>query len=215
MIARMIYTNRNTETVDFITNGPLHDDCVAEADMVYWGWRDWIRRYMPSEFRMTSGVAKGIRSVEARILTAASVANDMDALRRRLVTHNILDPATDQIVLPDALWCADEKGFNDEKLSGAATVCTVGGSQPTGNIGKILRHISVLTAVSASGRAAPPAVVMAGANYHEKWNNLWPEATIDATPRGSFTARTFVVLLAETFIKMIRETMAEQLPADQ
>ena len=109
-----------------------------------------------------------------------------------------------QVEHPHLLYCADEKGFNDENLAGQSAVVTAGNANATAQHSKTLRHISVLTFASAAGEVAPPAVVVSGTMWHPDWQKIWPEAVVTASPRGSFTGEIFVKLAAETFIYHIR-----------
>ena len=111
-----------------------------------------------------------------------------------------------QITKPSHFWFLDEKGLNDESMKSFTAVTTRGNQNPTTQHGHTLSHISVLNIISASGEVARPAVVVARKQYHPEWEALWPEAVLDNSEKGSFTAVSFVQLLADTFIDHVRSS---------
>ena len=213
-ISHMIAVNRGLSPTTQGEDMVFTEAQCEEATGVYLRWRKWVAANMPSDYRLSSRVHKGVRQIEVAVLTPGLVERDLESLRQMLLRHGIMDP-TGNIVVPNALWACDEKGFNDDKLAGSMGLTTKGGGRPSSAIGKALRHISVLTTVSASGLACPAAVTLAGSMYHEKWASLWPEAHLEATPKGSFTSRTFVVLLAETFCKHLRAVATDVVSPEQ
>ena len=104
------------------------------------------------------------------------------------------------------MWCADEKGFNDEVVAGSSSVHTAGNTNPTIQHAKSIRHLTTLSFISASGEASPPAVIVSGSYYHPDWKKIWPEAKIACNPKGSMTGALFVELVAESFVHHIRVT---------
>lgn len=184
------------------------------TDAIYLDWRDWVRKNtLDSSFIIkTVKKAKALKQIEANALTRENLAAEMDRLEAFLRRHKIaeFDPASGKttVTQPDRLWCCDEKGYNDEQLSGHTCLVTAGCVNPTSQHSKSTRHISVLSCVSAAGEAAPPAVVLTGTSWHPDWKVIWPNAVCAATSKGSFTAELFVRLIAESFVEHVRTVKA-------
>ena len=104
--------------------------------------------------------AKALRQIEATSLTREGVEAEFDRLSALLHRRSIadFDKSTGEvsIVATDRLWCCDEKGYNDESMSGQVVLVTVDNQNVTTQHSKSLKHISVLSFVSAAGEAAPP-----------------------------------------------------------
>ena len=187
-----------------------HTECT---DAIYFDWRDWVRKnVVDSGFHIkTSTKAKALRQIEANALTRENLAAEFDRLEGLLRRHGIAvfdkESGKLNVTQPDRLWCTDEKGYNDDRLSGHTCIVTADCENPTSQHSKSLRHISVLTCISAAGEAAPPAIVLCGSSWHPDWKVIWPTAVCAATTKGSFTAELFVQLIAETFVHHVRVTL--------
>jgi len=183
------------------------------TDKIYFDWRDWVRKNVAdsSLFIKTSSKAKALRQIEANALTRENLAAEFDRLEGLLRRQGIavFDKESGQVTItePSRLWCTDEKGFNDDRLSGHTCIVTADYQNPTSQHSKSIKHISVLTCLNAAGEAAPPAVVLSGSQWHPDWKAIWPAAVCAATPKGSFNGELFVQLIAETFVHHVRVTL--------
>jgi len=191
------------------------DGARAEcSDALYADWRDWVRKnVVDSNFTIkTSKKAKALRQIEANALTRENLAAEQIRLEALLRRHGIgkFDASTGKMTIqePQRLWCTDEKGYNDDSLSGHTCLVTSGCSNPTSQHAKSVKHISILSCVCADGTAAPPAVVLSGASWHPDWKAIWPLAVCAATPKGSLNGELFVQLIAETFVHHVRVTLS-------
>ena len=112
-----------------------------------------------------------------------------------------------RIVKPSHFWQADEKGVNDESMAKCRLLRSWAAGGATADVGRGIRHMSVLTFACADGGVAPPCVVVAGKKYHPDMAQLWPEALITSHEKGSFTAELWVETLVSCFAKHIRGTL--------
>lgn len=179
---------------------------------MYVAWRHWLAKEQgASGLRiLTHRKVKPVRSVEAMTLTPNTVFVSYQELRSRLRHRGIvtMDNVGNLTVgRPELLWCTDEKGFNDEALNGLQVLSCASCKQANGAVSRGLRHVTVLSCVSAAGEAAPPAVVMSSKSFHPDWQILWPEAHFAYSERGSVTKLSFVELMANAFCKHIRQTL--------
>lgn len=186
-------------------------DVHAAASLnMYIDWREWVRKKVsdPGLHISSSKRARALRQIEANSLTKEATLAEYDRLqailRRRNIAHFDVEEGRLVIDHPELLWACDEKGFNDERMSGQAVLHTSAVSNVSAQHSKSLRHVSVLSFVSAAGGRSTPAVVVAGKQWHRDWEKIWPGAVIAASPRGSFTGPLFVQLMAESFVHYVR-----------
>ena len=90
-------------------------------------------------------------------------------------------------------------------MCGTSVVHTKGNPEPSTQHGKNIKHVTAPSFVSASGEAAPPAVVATGTLHQPDWEKIWPEATFACNPKASVTGPLWVELTASTFVKHIRQ----------
>jgi len=204
-IAKFMAVNSGIQVSDYVEMEEMDEDTARRAANAYRSWLTWVHDNMPEGYRIQSKIARTVKAVEAAAMTPASVQAELNEIRELLVRHNIMCPESSEITKPHLLWCLDEKGLNDERLSAARLLYTRAAKMSCAATARQLRHLSVLSCVSASGLAAPAGVVLSGHRYHPKWSELWPEAVIHCTPKGSFTARNFVEVLGETLIPFLRD----------
>ena len=185
---------------------------------VYVAWRDWQVRHLkdPAGRISCSRRVRSMQSESANSVTKAGVFQCQSKLAARLRWAGIaeLDSHGDVVIThPERFWQCDEKGFNDESLSGGRALKSHCNSQAVAQVARALRHVSVLTFVSAAGQCCPASVVMAGKSFHSDWNRLWPDARIACAPRGSFVAATFVEMMVSCFCKHVREALGLEGPS--
>jgi len=186
------------------------DVSATASDHMYLDWRDWVRKHVSDTgFRIgSSKKARALRQIEANALTKENAEREYDRLEALLRRRGIAvyDCHDSKLVVtdPSRIWCCDEKGFNDEVMSGKSVVVTKDNDNVTFQHSKSLKHISVLSFISGDGSAAPPAVVLSGQRWHPDWKTIWPEAITSCTKKGSFNAELFVQMVAESFVHHVR-----------
>ena len=181
----------------------------AQVSETYYYWRQWTQKNIEDSSLHMSSKRKAacLRQVEAEALTRERVHREFQVLAGRVQRRGLAETDSyGNLVIKDAarFWCADEKGFNDESMQGQRVLATAENKNVHVRHGRHLKHISVLTFISASGERAPPAVVMSGSLWHPDWQALWPESKCAATPKGSFNSELFVQMTAETFVHHVR-----------
>ena len=138
--------------------------------------------------------ARGLRDIEAKVLTKQSTQAQYDELKEMLLRRGMMS-ADCTLLRPQCFWVADEKGVNDESSKNQQILRTKANCKPSTAISKTLLHVPVLTMANASGEACSPAVVMAGEKYHPLWEQSWPNAYIDVSSKGSFPSCVFTEAL--------------------
>ena len=181
---------------------------------VYRGWRKWVAASIedPLQRLVSASSARCLRATEAKCLTWFSVRHCQSRLRELMIKRDIATLDKDgelHIHAPERLWCCDEKGFNDDSMAAAAALTPAGVKATVPNRRRCDISQCFLVSVLLDWPALP-AVMLCGKQWHPEWCTLWPESVTDFSERASFTAESFVKLLADPFIKHIRVTLALQ-----
>jgi hypothetical protein len=181
----------------------------ANWDNIYLDWRQWVRRTVADHnlHIRSSKKIRSLRQIEANALTHEAVEGEFDRIQARLRRRGVGaydDAGHFSIHDPSRPWCADEKGFNDEAVAGLSRIHTLANVSPSTQHSKTIKHLSVLTFISADGSVAPPGVVVSGKSWHPDYKTIWPEAFISANEKGSMTSALWVQMVAETFIHHVR-----------